>query len=646
MTVNLSALAGAGQQFFDNNGVPLTGGKLYSYEAGTTTPQTTYTTSTGAPGTEHTNPIILDSAGRVPSGQIWLSAGLNYKFVLKTSLEVPLASWDNITGINGTGIATAASNVSYIPAGNFTETNVQDALDELTTSVGASIVGYLPAGTGAVATDVQTKLRESVSVKDFGAVGDGVTDDTAAIQDAIDTGRNVYFPFTSSGASSGYLITDTLTVSTFNQVMFGDKNLVENRPTIKLSDSSIATNMFDVSAASVTFRDLIIVGRGRTVAGTYGIVAERPTGVADVDLNILNCTIGSFNTAVKVVGRGLTTKQTNYVSNRRCFELAWPSPFVAGANPDQTALSGMRVYVVQNCRFHAMDANIIFVNTGANAANIKGVLFTGNYIDTLCAIYSGELHYSVISNNVLINCNQTTFPQINLSGGSNSFISNNLFYGMDDNGTGTTYELLIGVSLANCSNIQITNNHFNRVNRDVITIGANCSNIAVNGNIMKNVCLENATVATGRAPLKITAVVSGVSFCDNIIDTPTMTYNTAIVQSQGGVAVTNHTISGNIFNTASWKTTDFSITSTNARITTNSNLLRYDGDGAATQTITFTFKPYVAILCDMTSGFNNMVMITSKSTAGAAYGDINDYDVVVTGDFNINLRQYSIYAFA
>ena len=67
MTVNLSALAGAGQQFFDNNGVPLTGGKLYSYLAGTTTPQATYTTAAGS--IAHSNPIVLDSAGRVATGE-------------------------------------------------------------------------------------------------------------------------------------------------------------------------------------------------------------------------------------------------------------------------------------------------------------------------------------------------------------------------------------------------------------------------------------------------------------------------------------------------------------------------------------------------------------------------------------------------
>jgi len=349
---------------------------------------------------------------------------------------------------------------------------------------------------------------------------------------------------------------------------------------------------------------------------------------------------------VRIVGRGFTTQQTNYVDNLLCFKFDWPSPFVPGTNPDQTALSGMRVYVVQDCRFHAMSSYYIAENNGANAANIHGFQFTGNYIDTLASIFNGELHDSVISGNVLIHSNSTAFPVINLSAGSDSIISNNLFYGMDDNGTGLTYELLAGVSLGNASRIQITNNQFNRVRSDVIRIGAGCSNILINGNIMKNVCLENATVSTGRAPVRISAAVSGLSICNNIIETPNMTYNISIAYTPAASAVTNHHISGNIFDTAGWKLTNFADSSTNTRLETDNKLVRYDGNGAATQTITFTFKPYVAILCNMTAGINDMVMITSRSTAGSSYGDIDGYDVIVTGDFNINLAQYSIYAFA
>jgi Domain of unknown function (DUF4183) len=95
MAVFLSPVGGAGAQFFDNSGYPLTGGKLYTYAAGTTTLQTTYTTSAG--NVAHTNPIVLDSAGRVPTGEIWLTFAA-YKFVLHTSADVLIATYDNIRG--------------------------------------------------------------------------------------------------------------------------------------------------------------------------------------------------------------------------------------------------------------------------------------------------------------------------------------------------------------------------------------------------------------------------------------------------------------------------------------------------------------------------------------------------------------------
>jgi hypothetical protein len=96
MAVFLSPVGGAAAQFFTNSGVPLAGGKLYTYAAGTTTPAATFTSVSGA--TAHTNPIILNSAGRVATGEIWLNAS-PYKFSLKDSTDVLIATYDNISGI-------------------------------------------------------------------------------------------------------------------------------------------------------------------------------------------------------------------------------------------------------------------------------------------------------------------------------------------------------------------------------------------------------------------------------------------------------------------------------------------------------------------------------------------------------------------
>jgi hypothetical protein len=209
MAVNLSPLAGAGAQFFTNNGVPLAGGLLYVYNAGTTTPLTTYTSSSGA--TANTNPIVLDSSGRVPE-QIWLTNGIAAKFVLKTSADVQIWAKDNIPTSPQPPIVNDASSVTYdagasVTAGAFIigQTYLITSLGStnfLTIGAASNTVGtyFIATGVGSgtgtadFIRSVQLRLKDSYSIKDFGAIGNGVADDTAAIQAAIDYGvaNNVY----------------------------------------------------------------------------------------------------------------------------------------------------------------------------------------------------------------------------------------------------------------------------------------------------------------------------------------------------------------------------------------------------------------------------------------------------------------------
>ena len=82
------------------------------------------------------------------------------------------------------GTLPTATNVSATPATNNSGVTVQAQLTNVGSATGASNVGYMPAGTGAVATTVQHKLREQISAYDFGVLGDG-SDETAKIQAAI-----------------------------------------------------------------------------------------------------------------------------------------------------------------------------------------------------------------------------------------------------------------------------------------------------------------------------------------------------------------------------------------------------------------------------------------------------------------------------
>ncbi len=105
MSVNLSPI-GNGINFLTNTGLPLAGGLLYTYQAGSSTPLTTYTTINGT--IANTNPIVLGTDGRLPS-EMWLTYGYFYKFVLQDANSNLIASYDNIYGILGTVPATSSA---------------------------------------------------------------------------------------------------------------------------------------------------------------------------------------------------------------------------------------------------------------------------------------------------------------------------------------------------------------------------------------------------------------------------------------------------------------------------------------------------------------------------------------------------------
>lgn len=133
-----------------------------------------------------------------------------------------------------------ASEISIVDIGGYyTSGNVEGALQEvgadftaLAAASGSSLVGYNQGGAGAVNRTAEARLREYVSVKDFGAVGDGVADDTVAIQAALDSGAGeVLIPV------GTYLVTAQLTASSNMKVV--------NEGTISFDTSAVDCFLLD-----------------------------------------------------------------------------------------------------------------------------------------------------------------------------------------------------------------------------------------------------------------------------------------------------------------------------------------------------------------------------------------------------------------
>ena len=136
-----------------------------------------------------------------------------------------------------------------------------DSISEGATA-NSSAVDYNQGGTGAVDRTVKQKLQEIISVKDFGAVGDGVTDDTAAIQAAIDAVASGGSGALSFEQGESYIVTDKLTV--FNrEIIFEGNNC-------RITLNANADYLFYVEGVRCVFKDFrFSKSAGVTATGAF-----------------------------------------------------------------------------------------------------------------------------------------------------------------------------------------------------------------------------------------------------------------------------------------------------------------------------------------------------------------------------------------
>lgn len=167
-------------QACDANGAPLSGGKVYAYAAGTSTPIATYTDADGL--TPQSNPIILNTAGR-PDYPIWLPAGQAVKLVLKTSAEVLVDDWDNVTGVGDPTNAAAVDQwvtftgtPTYISATSFSvggdQTGVFQVRRRLRT---ANTGGVVYSSVSASSYDPGSGLTTVTVANDSGSLDAGLS---------------------------------------------------------------------------------------------------------------------------------------------------------------------------------------------------------------------------------------------------------------------------------------------------------------------------------------------------------------------------------------------------------------------------------------------------------------------------------------
>jgi len=306
----LSPVFGAGAQLFDNQGRVLAGGKIYTYIGGTTTPTATFTDNTDL--VTNPNPIILDSAGRIPT-EVWLEEGQANKFVLTDSAGNVLGTWDNISGVNDitTFTTTAewtnlAATPSYISAtsfsvpGNLVSVLIPNRRLMISVTAG-TIYAYVYTSTfgGGITTVVvkndSTVIDSGISQVMVGLLkpaNPSVPQQYLAMNAAVSVASATT---TAIGAalSANVTVTGTVTITAFDTVLDGVIRLAKFAGALTLTHNGTslilpgAANIVTAAGDQAIFRSL---GSGNWECLSYQRAATYPGGFPSGTRTVFNQT--------------------------------------------------------------------------------------------------------------------------------------------------------------------------------------------------------------------------------------------------------------------------------------------------------------------------------------------------------------------
>ena len=326
----------------------------------------------------------------------------------------------------------------------------------------ADLVSYNQGGTGSVATTVEAKLQENVSVKDFGAVGDGVTDDTVAIQAAIDAagtagGGSVYIPV------GTYKLTDTLTITNDYVALIGDGS---SASVLLGSDPTKWIIKFNANADHMLIDGLWIKGSAVSDATEqYGVGYTSDTDDPE-NVIIQNCKFSHSNNGI-VVGTGRYWKITQNSfdtlvgitsgAGYGILAAAGSSHNVFSKNTFKGTLTSHLRHAIYNSvgsRFNVVSDNVIkdcneggIVTNSTSAQNgVRGLIISNNIIegggvaattDAASIELVGNTQDCVVSGNIIRNRLNTGIIATDAGQGglcTNNTIKNNSIIDVDYNG--------------------------------------------------------------------------------------------------------------------------------------------------------------------------------------------------------------------